>query len=326
MSKVIAIWGAPNSGKSLGVEGIWLSPIFMSSSYHKYDTTNYYKIDPQFGTMDDLQELINLCHQRGVKIILDLVINHTSDEHEWFKQSRSSRDNPYRDYYIWRDPVDGHAPSDNKAAFGGSIWEFDETTGQYYLHLFSKKQPDLNWENPKVRQEIVDMINYWLDMGVAGFRCGWMCLSGDKSRAKGYIEGLNLLANMRLCSNVPGQSIIQTALGGYQSVNEYIVPGGRVYEQREYIYKALNDIPGISAVKPKAAFYIFPNIGEFGMSSEQFCEKLLRDYKCAIVPGDAFGDCGTGFARISYAYSIKHITAALERMDAFITDIKKGKI
>lgn len=158
--------------KELGVNAVWLSPCYPSpGDDNGYDISDYRGIAPEYGTLDDFKEMLDGMHSRGIKLLMDLVVNHTSDEHEWFIESRKSRDNPYRDYYIWRDPVDGHEPNEWVAAFGGSAWEFDEATGQYYLHLFSKKQPDLNWENPKVRQEIADMINYWLDMGVDGFRC-----------------------------------------------------------------------------------------------------------------------------------------------------------
>jgi len=158
--------------QELGVNAIWLSPCYPSpGDDNGYDISDYRDIGPEYGTLDDFKELLKVAGAHGIRVLLDLVVNHTSDEHKWFKEARKSKDNPYRDYYIWRDPVNGGAPSDLKAAFGGSIWEWDETTGQYYLHLFSKKQPDLNWENPKVRQEIADMINFWLDMGVAGFRC-----------------------------------------------------------------------------------------------------------------------------------------------------------
>lgn len=158
--------------QELGVNAIWLSPCYPSpGDDNGYDIADYRDIGPEYGTLDDFKELLDTAHAAGIRVLLDLVVNHTSDEHYWFEEARKSRDNPYRDYYIWRDPVDGHAPNDWAAAFGGSAWEYDEPTGQYYLHLFSKKQPDLNWDNPVVRQEIADMINYWLDMGVDGFRC-----------------------------------------------------------------------------------------------------------------------------------------------------------
>lgn len=158
--------------QELGINTVWLSPCYPSpGDDNGYDISDYRGIAKEYGTLEEFKELLDGMHKRGIRLLMDLVVNHTSDEHEWFVESRKSRDNPYRDYYIWRDPVDGHEPNEWTAAFGGSAWEFDETTGQYYLHLFSKKQPDLNWENPKVREEIADMINYWLDMGVDGFRC-----------------------------------------------------------------------------------------------------------------------------------------------------------
>ncbi|MBQ9952143.1 MAG: aminotransferase class I/II-fold pyridoxal phosphate-dependent enzyme [Clostridia bacterium] len=155
---------------------------------------------------------------------------------------------------------------------------------------------------------------------VAGFRCGWMCLSGDKSRAQGYIEGLNLLANMRLCSNVPGQSIIQTALGGYQSADELLVPGGRIYEQREYIWKALNDIPGISAVKPKAAFYIFPkmDVKKFGiLNDEKFALDLLREKKILVTHGSGFHWEQPDHFRIVYLPEVEVLKTAVKGLTSF---------
>lgn len=161
---------------------------------------------------------------------------------------------------------------------------------------------------------------------VAGFRCGWMCLSGDKSRAKGYIEGLNLLANMRLCSNVPGQSIIQTALGGYQSADELLVPGGRVYEQREYIYNAINDIPGLSAVKPKAAFYIFPkmDVKKFGIvDDEKFALDLLREKKILITHGGGFHWEQPDHFRIVYLPEIEVLKEAVKGMTDFFANYRQ---
>ena len=158
--------------KELGINTVWLSPCYPSpNDDNGYDISDYRGIASEYGTVEEFKEMLDGMHSRGIRLLMDLVVNHTSDEHEWFVESRKSRDNPYRDYYIWRDPVDGHEPNEWVAAFGGSAWEYDEATGQYYLHLFSKNQPDRNWEHPIVRQEIADMINYWLDMGVDGFRC-----------------------------------------------------------------------------------------------------------------------------------------------------------
>ncbi len=160
--------------KELGVDAVWLSPCYKSpNDDNGYDISDYRDIMDEFGTLEDWQEMIDGMHERGIKLVMDLVVNHSSDEHKWFKQSKSSKDNPYRDYYIWRDgKLGGKKPPNNwRGNFLGNAWEYDEASGQYYLHLFSKKQPDLNWDNPKVRQEIVDICNYWFDKGVDGFRC-----------------------------------------------------------------------------------------------------------------------------------------------------------
>jgi glucan 1,6-alpha-glucosidase len=165
--------------EKLGITAIWLSPVYKSpNDDNGYDISDYQDIMSEFGTMDDMDELIEQADQRNIKIIMDLVVNHTSDEHKWFIESRKSKDNPYRDYYIWRDPVNGEAPNSLKSTFSGSAWDIDEETGQYYLHLFSKKQPDLNWENEKVRKEVWDMMNYWLEKGVGGFRMDVIDLVG----------------------------------------------------------------------------------------------------------------------------------------------------
>ncbi|MEH7495210.1 glycoside hydrolase family 13 protein [Neobacillus niacini] len=165
--------------EKLGITAIWLSPVYKSpNDDNGYDISNYQDIMTEFGTMDDMDELIKQADQRNIKIIMDLVVNHTSDEHKWFIESRKSKDNPYRDYYIWRDPVNCEVPNSLKSTFSGSAWEYDEETGQYYLHLFSKKQPDLNWENEKVRQEVWDMMNFWLEKGVGGFRMDVIDLVG----------------------------------------------------------------------------------------------------------------------------------------------------
>lgn len=161
--------------KELGVNAVWLSPIYKSpNDDNGYDISNYRDIMDEFGTMADFDEMLEGMHARGIKLIMDLVANHTSDEHEWFVQSRSSKDNPYRDYYIWRKGrgKNGKKPPNNwTSRFGGSAWQYDEKTGEWYLHLFSRKQPDLNWENPAVRKEIADICNFWMDKGVDGFRC-----------------------------------------------------------------------------------------------------------------------------------------------------------
>src|SRR6478735_2197710 len=165
----------------LGVDVVWLSPIYTSpQDDNGYDISDYRDVDPLFGTLEELRELTDGLHARGMKLVMDLVVNHTSDEHPWFVESRSSKENPKRDWYWWRPPRDvGAAPSPRRtaaeptnwgSAFSGPAWEFDQTTGEYYLHIFSKKQPDLNWENPEVRAAVYEMMNWWLDRGVDGFR------------------------------------------------------------------------------------------------------------------------------------------------------------
>ena len=157
--------------KELGINVIWLSPVYQSpNDDNGYDISDYEAIMTEFGTMADFDKMLNKAHSLGIKIVMDLVVNHTSDEHKWFVESRSSKDNPKRDYYIWKDGKDGKEPNNWGSCFSGSAWQLDETTGQYYLHLFSKKQPDLNWENEKVRQKIYEMMNFWIDKGIGGFR------------------------------------------------------------------------------------------------------------------------------------------------------------
>ncbi|MDF2884507.1 MAG: malL2, partial [Clostridiaceae bacterium] len=187
--------------KELGIDVIWLSPVYKSpNDDNGYDISDYEDIMDEFGTMEDMDDLIKEGNKRGIKILMDLVVNHTSDEHKWFMEAKKSKDNPYRDYYIWRDPVNGEEPNDLRSTFSGSAWQYDETTGQYYLHLFSKKQPDLNWENEEVRNRIYKMINFWIDKGIGGFRMDVIDLIGkipdEKITANGpklheYIREMN---------------------------------------------------------------------------------------------------------------------------------------
>ncbi|PAF33564.1 alpha-glucosidase [Paenibacillus sp. 7516] len=171
--------------QELGIGAIWLSPVCKSpQDDFGYDISDYQDIDPMFGSLDDMESLIHEAGKRDIRIIMDLVLNHTSDEHPWFQEAKKGKDNPYHDYYVWRDGVEGTPPNDLGSTFGGSAWEWVPEIGQYYLHLFSVKQPDLNWENPKVRQEIYDMINWWIDKGVGGFRLDVIDLIGKEPDAK----------------------------------------------------------------------------------------------------------------------------------------------
>ncbi|GEO57748.1 glycoside hydrolase family 13 protein [Companilactobacillus bobalius] len=189
--------------KKLGADVIWLNPVYKSPDKDNgYDISDYCAIQPNYGTMADFDEMLETAHSLGLKIMMDLVVNHTSDQHKWFQESRKSIDNPYRDYYIWRDPVDGREPNNWGSRFDGSAWEFDEKTGQYYLHLYTKEQPDLNWENPKVREEVWNLMRFWLDKGIDGFRMDVINLiskpeglpDGNKKAGAKY-GGTGLVAN-----------------------------------------------------------------------------------------------------------------------------------
>ena len=195
--------------ETLGIDVIWLSPVYKSpNDDNGYDISDYRDIMDDFGTMEDFDRLLAEAHRHHIKIVMDLVVNHTSDEHAWFIESRSSKDNPYRDYYIWKDPKNGKEPNNWGACFGGSAWEFDERTGMYYLHCFSKKQPDLNWENPKVRDEVFDMMNWWCEKGIDGFRMDVISMiSKDQSFPDGPVED-----------------------GLYGSFSPYVCNGPRVHE------------------------------------------------------------------------------------------------
>lgn len=180
--------------EKLGIGAIWLSPVYQSpNDDNGYDISNYQSIMDEFGTMEDMEEFIAEAEKRDIKVIMDLVVNHTSDEHRWFIEAKKGKDNPYRDYYIWKDPSEnGGPPNDQTSMFSGSAWEFDEASGQYYLHLFSKKQPDLNWKNEEMRQSIYDMMNFWIDKGVGGFRMDVIDLIGKVPEEKILTNGPKL--------------------------------------------------------------------------------------------------------------------------------------
>lgn len=184
--------------QTLGVNLLWLTPVYRSpNDDNGYDISDYQAINPEYGTMADFERLLAEAHRRDMRVIMDLVVNHTSDEHPWFVESRKSTDNPYRDYYIWRDGKNGREPNNWSSHFGRSAWTFEAQTGQYYLHLFSRKQPDLNWENPKVREEIQRMIAWWLDKGIDGFRLDAINLISkvaglpDNQREGRYVLGVD---------------------------------------------------------------------------------------------------------------------------------------
>lgn len=189
--------------KELGIDVIWLSPVYKSpNDDNGYDISDYEDIMTEFGNMDDFDKMLAAAHERGIKIVMDLVVNHTSDEHPWFVESRSSKDNEKRDYYIWKEGKDGKEPTNWGSAFSGPAWKYDEKTDMYYLHLFSVKQPDLNWENPKVRKEVFDMMTRWSEKGIDGFRMDVISLI---SKPEGFPDAkvVGLYGDMNICANGP---------------------------------------------------------------------------------------------------------------------------
>ncbi len=196
--------------KELGIDVVWLSPVYKSpNDDNGYDISDYRNIMDEFGTMADWDEMLSEMHKRGIKLMMDLVVNHSSDEHAWFVESRKSKDNPYRDYYIWRPGKDGKEPNNWESAFSGSTWEYDEATDEYFLHIFSKKQPDLNWENPKLRAEVYDMMKFWLDKGIDGFRMD-------------VINFISKVDGLPSAPNPEGKK--------YVSGHEYFMNGPRIHE------------------------------------------------------------------------------------------------
>lgn len=190
--------------EKLGVNVVWLSPVYQSpNDDNGYDISDYRAIMTEFGTMEDFDRMLDAAHAHGIKIVMDLVVNHTSDEHPWFVESRKSKENPYRDYYIWRDGKDGKEPNNWGSCFSGPAWDYDEETDMYYLHLFSKKQPDLNWDNPKVRDEVFDMMNWWLEKGVDGFRMDVISLISKKPDLPDGPTGINGYASFNEPANGP---------------------------------------------------------------------------------------------------------------------------
>ncbi|WP_349304931.1 alpha-glucosidase [Paenibacillus sp. Marseille-Q4541] len=208
--------------QTLGIDVVWLSPVYSSpNDDNGYDISDYRGISEEYGTMQDWEELLQAMHERGMKLVMDLVVNHTSDEHPWFQEARKSKDNPYRDYYIWRPGTKDQVPSDWIASFGGSAWEYDEVTEEYFLHMYSPKQPDLNWENPKLRQEIYDMIRFWLDKGVDGFRLDVINMISKKEVLPSYEDYVTGKAEPgEFIPNAPGvhdylQEMFREVLSGY---------------------------------------------------------------------------------------------------------------
>ena len=221
--------------KTLGIDVVWLSPVYLSpDADNGYDISDYREIDTEFGTMADWEHLLAEMHARGIRLLMDQVVNHTSDEHPWFVESRKSKDNPYRDYYIWRPGKNGVEPNNWASCFGGSAWQYDEATGEYYLHLFTTKQPDLNWENPRVRQDIYEMMRWWLDKKIDGFR----------------LDVINMISK---APGLPDAPVVTDS--PYQWGGQYFVHGPRLIEflremEREVFSKydifTVGETPGVT--------------------------------------------------------------------------------
>lgn len=227
--------------KELGIDVIWLSPVYKSpNDDNGYDISDYQAIMDEFGTMEDFDRMLATAHEKGIKIMMDLVVNHTSDEHKWFIESRKSTDNPYRDYYIWRPAKeDGSLPNNWGSCFSGPAWEYDKTTDMYFLHLFSKKQPDLNWDNPAVRQDVFDMMNWWLKKGVDGFRMDVISLISKEPGLPDKKPGINGYATFNVSANGPHvheylQEMRQKALNNADTITVGECSGVTLEEAKKY--------------------------------------------------------------------------------------------
>ena len=227
--------------KELGIDVIWLSPVYKSpNDDNGYDISDYQAIMDEFGTMEDFDRMLAIAHEKGIKIMMDLVVNHTSDEHKWFIESRKSTDNPYRDYYIWRPAKeDGSLPNNWGSCFSGPAWEYDKTTDMYFLHLFSKKQPDLNWDNPAVRQDVFDMMNWWLKKGVDGFRMDVISLISKEPGLPDKEPGINGYATFNVSANGPHvheylQEMRQKALNNADTITVGECSGVTLEEAKKY--------------------------------------------------------------------------------------------
>ena len=227
--------------KELGIDVIWLSPVYKSpNDDNGYDISDYQAIMDEFGTMEDFDRMLATAHEKGIKIMMDLVVNHTSDEHKWFIESRKSTDNPYRDYYIWRPAKeDGSLPNNWGSCFSGPAWEYDKTTDMYFLHLFYKKQPDLNWDNPAVRQDVFDMMNWWLKKGVDGFRMDVISLISKEPGLPDKEPGINGYATFNVSANGPHvheylQEMRQKALNNADTITVGECSGVTLEEAKKY--------------------------------------------------------------------------------------------
>ena len=275
MGDIPGITGKIEYLKKLGVNVLWICPIYQSpQDDNGYDISDYRTVYPEFGTMEDMKILIQKCQDNDIKIIMDLVVNHTSDEHPWFIEAKKSLDNPYRDYYIWRKGEDGQPPNDLMSNFGGSAWEYSPETDEYYLHFYSKKQPDLNWENPKLRQEIYDMMNWWLDQGIAGFRMDVIDLIGKIPDQK-IKENGPMLHKYLHDSTVITNATVSLSLGidkrDMHALPEFLVKLGKLNSVKEWL------------ISPSSLEEVFMNLVQQNRQVEEV-DKELEEITKKSVP------------------------------------------
>ena len=251
--------------KSLGVNIIWLCPVYKSpNDDNGYDIADYRNIMEEFGTMEDFDRLLDGIHERGLKLVMDLVVNHSSDEHEWFQESKKSKDNPYRDYYIWKPGVNGGPPNDWQGFFGGSTWEYDENTDEYYLHMFTVKQPDLNWENPKLRKEVQDIVRYWFEKGVDGFRMDVISLISKRPEYANMVSPLFSEAVEKQYANGPRiheflQELNREVLSQYDIMTVGEGPGITLEHGLDYVGEDRNELNMVFHFD-----HMFMNMGDGG--------------------------------------------------------------
>ncbi|MCH5159647.1 MAG: alpha-glucosidase [Clostridiales bacterium] len=262
----------------LGIDAIWFSPLYASpNSDYGYDISDYKAINPEYGTMEEFDEMVKLLHERGIRVVMDLVINHTSDRHEWFEQARSSRDNPYRDYYYWADGrgKDGIKPPNNWTSFFlGSAWQYEERTNQWYLHLFDKNQPDLNYFNPKVMGEIKEILRFWLDKGVDGFRCDVITLL---SKTKGLPNGR------------PGIALVGS---------EHYIDGDRMEEYLGQLQEVLSEYDAFTV--GESVFITVPKALRYTIEGNEY---LTTVFSFDHTAADNF----FGIKQLSKKFSLRHL-------------------
>ena len=282
--------------KSLGVDVIWVCPVYASpNDDNGYDISDYRKISEEFGGQDAFDELLQKVHDNGLKLVMDLVINHSSDEHYWFKESRKSKDNPYRDYYIWKDGKNGGPPNNWEAFFTGSAWEYDQNTDQYYLHYFTKKQPDLNWNNPKVRAEVYSIIDYWFKKGVDGFRMDVISLI---SKPETYPD--SNLNNFR--------ETIRTYYANGPKIHEYLHEMNREV-LRKFNIMTVGEGPGIDL--ENAPLYVDPKRDELNM---------IFHFEHMFI------DCGQGGKYDPVSFDLPKFKAIFNNWDVALKDKGWGSI